>query len=156
FRIKLEHLRLDGLSHLEHILWVVDSFLRANIADVYEAFNSLGDLYKGPEFCKAHDGPFDHGAERKSLCGIGPRIAHCLFNPQRNLLLARIDREDHRLYGFSRFNQIAGFVDSFDPRHLGNMNESFNPRLQFDKCSEIGDASDGATYAIASLISVED
>src|SRR5206468_10578950 len=56
-RIKLEHLRLNRLPHLESILRMIDSFLRADVADMDHPFDTLRYCTKAPNLVKLTIGP---------------------------------------------------------------------------------------------------
>ena len=116
------------------------------------AFYALRHLHERAKLGEAHDRPLDRRPNRKLLRSINPRIAQRLLQPQRDPLFAGIDSEDHGLDCFAGLHQIARLAFFLDPRHLRNVNQSFDSWLQLHKCSEIGDASHCAAHAIADLV----
>src|SRR5438552_3933187 len=133
---------------------MIDSFLRADVADMDHPFDTLRYLHESAEFGQADDRAFDNSPGWKFLRCIRPRIAESLLQAQRNAFFTDIDSENYRLYGFAGLHQIARLAHLLDPRHLRNVNQSFDTRLQLNS-SEIGNSSHRAAHAIADLIFVQ-
>ena len=130
---------------------MVDSFFSADIANVNHSLDSFGNLNKSPELGETNYRPLDYSPQRKFSRSIRPRIAQSLLQPQRDSLFAEIDSEDHGFYRLARFYQIAGLAHSLDPRHLRNVDQSFNSWLQFHECPVISDASYCAAHPITDM-----
>ena len=74
FRIKLQHLRLNRLPDLENILRMVDSFFRADVADMNHALYALSHLHERAKLGEAHDRTIDRRPNRKHLRNVNPGI----------------------------------------------------------------------------------
>ena len=132
--------------------WLVDALFGADVADVNHAFDSFGELHEGAELGQVGDGSFDRRSNLKALRDVRPGITQRLLEPQREAAFAGVDLQDHDLDGLALLDHIAGFADfALRPRHLGNVNQTLDAGLEFDECSELHKARDGAAYAIAGL-----
>src|SRR5215469_13468100 len=125
---------------------MIDSFLPADVANVDHAFEPFSHLHKRTEFREAHDLAFDHRPNWKFMRGIDPRIAKRLLQAQRHTFFIGVDSEDHGFYSLARLYEIAGLAHFLDPRHLRNVNQPFDSRLQFHECSEVGNVSYPAAH----------
>ena len=135
---------------------MIDPLLRADVADVNHALYALSHLHEGAKLSEARDRAFDRSPDRKLLRSINPRIAQRLLQSQRHALFTRTYSKDHSLNRFTRFHQIARLAYFFDPRHFGNVDQSFNTWLQFNECAEVHHAGDGAADALSDLVFVRD
>src|SRR5207302_1127525 len=57
--VHIQHLGFYGLADLEHVLWVIDSFFRADFAHVDHSLHALGNLHKRAKLGDADYRPFN-------------------------------------------------------------------------------------------------
>src|SRR5262245_20634077 len=88
--------------------------------------------------------PFDLGAGRIFLDKGLPRIAHGLLQTERYAPLDRIDLEDLHVHLLRGRHDLAGMHVLLGPRHLGDVDKAFDPRLQFHERAVVGDVGDPA------------
>src|SRR6516164_5065554 len=152
FGINGDDQSFDLLADLQDLLRMVESLLSANFADVHQSLDALGKLYKCAELGKAGDGPLNCGTHGILRCRICPGIAERLFESERDAPLSGIDSQNYRLHNFAGLNQVAGGPDLLCPRHLGDVHQAFDSRLQLDECPEVRDAGHGSANTIADLV----
>ena len=135
---------------------MIDPLLRADVADVNHALYALGYLHEGAKFSEARDRTLDRSPDRKLLRSINPRIPQRLLQSQRHALFTCTHSKDHSLNRFAGFHQIARLAYFLDPRHFGNVDQSFNPWFQFNECAEVHHAGDGAADTLSDSVLVRD
>src|SRR5207237_7134373 len=86
----------------------------------------------------------DGAADRVLLDEGVPRVRHDLLQAEADPALLRIDVEHHYLDLLAGRDDLAGVHILFGPAHLGDMDQPFDPRLQFDKGAVVGDVGDAA------------
>ena len=96
--VHFEHLGLDDLPNLQHVLRVMDAFLGADLAHVDHAFHPIRKLHERAELGEAGHRSFDYRARRKLLLDLGPGIAQRLLEAQREAAFAHIHAQDHRFH----------------------------------------------------------
>ena len=73
-----------------------------------------------------------------------PRIGQGLLQAEADAPLLRIDIEHHHLDLLAGRDDLAGVHVLLGPAHLGDVDQPFDPRLQFDKGAVVGDVGDAA------------
>src|ERR1035437_3483772 len=154
--IEFEHLRLDYLPGVQHVLGMIDALLGADIAHVDHALDALGHLHERAELLDAGHRALDHRAHGKFLRRVGPGIAQRLFETERNAPVRRIDAEHDHVHRIAGVDHIGGLAHLLGPGHLGEMHQAFDALLQFDESAEIGDARHATLDALAYLVLVGD
>src|ERR1700730_17643801 len=153
-QIYSENLSPDDLSCLKHVLWMVNAFLGADLADVNQALDTLRQLHKGSELCQSCDGAFDNRTGGKLLRHHRPWVAESLLEPQRETALGWFDRKDDGLNRVIEFDNSSRLPHPIDPRHLRDVNQALDAELDFDERTKISKAFHGAAYALTQLIPV--
>ena len=97
FRGDAEDLRLDDLAGAQHVLRMIDALVGADLADVDEAFDAVGDLNERAERHDLGNGAFDLGADREFAGDVGPRVGEGLLEAERDASLFGLDAEDDRV-----------------------------------------------------------
>src|SRR5262245_6403739 len=82
----------------------------------------------------------DDAADRIFFFGRFPRVRHDLFEPQRNAPVARVDVEDRHFDLLADLENFRWMGDLAGPRHLRNMDQTFDAALQFDERAVIHQA----------------
>ena len=137
FSVDGEHQRLHFLAGVQRLAGVVQPPVSHNLADVHQPLDALGNFNERAE---AHH--FCHGARnlragRIAALRLNPRVSERLLQPQRDAFFFRLDGENHRIHAVAGLEQVRWVAHLFCPRHFGNMNEPFEPRLNLDKRAEI-------------------
>ena len=140
------------LADLQLVLRMIDALLVHDVADMDHAFDILGHLHERAELLELRHRPFDDRADRVVLLHVVPRIAQRLLEPERNALIGRIHRQHDHFHRLARFQHVGGLAHLLRPRHLRQMNQTVEPRFEFDKGAEIGDARYRALDPIAGVI----
>ena len=84
-----------------------------------------------------------HGAAgRILLLEQLPRIAEALLEAERDAALVRIDLEHHHLDLLTGRDDLAGMDVLLGPAHLGDVDQTFHPRLELDEGAVVGDVGD--------------
>src|SRR5438445_5049067 len=130
---------------------MIDPLLRADVADVNHALYALSHLHEGAKLSEARDQAFDRSPDQKLLRSINPRIAQRLLQSQRHALFTCTHCKDHSLNRLAGFHQIARLAYFLDPRHFGNVDQSFNSWLQFNEFAEVHHAGDCPADALPDL-----
>jgi len=100
---------------------------------------------KQAKFGLVLDLALDHRAGGIFLEKHLPRIAHGLFEAERNTALHRIDFENLHLDLLGGRYDLAGMHVLFGPRHFGNVDQAFDAGFEFDEGAisrcDVGDAA---------------
>src|SRR4029077_11999955 len=99
---------------------------------------------------------FHNRAGRESLRDVRPRVAKRLFQPKRYTPVRLVHSQNHDLYLVARLHYIGRFPDLPRPRHLGEMDQSFDALFQLDEGAEIRDACYGSVNPLANLVFLAD
>jgi len=127
-------------------------FLRADFADVNHALNAFSKLHEGAKLRQARHRPFDHRARRKFFCHSRPGIAQRLLQAERDAAFSRVHSENHGFDGLAPVFHYVGWSSySLSPRHFGNMNQTFNARIEFHKRAVIGEPGNRAAHPFRQL-----
>src|ERR1019366_7214421 len=154
--IEFQHLCLDHLPGVQHILGMIDALLRADIAHVNHALDALGHLHERAELLDAGYRTFHHRAHGEFLRRVGPRVAQRLFETERDTPVRCVDPEHDHVHRIAGIDHIGGFAHLLGPGHLGEMHQTFDALFQLDEGAEIGDAGHRALDALAYLVLLGD
>src|SRR6267154_2158395 len=86
----------------------------------------------------------DGRADREFFDENFPGIAHGLLEAERNPALDRIDFENLHFDFLRGRNDLAGVHVLLGPRHLRDVDQAFDARLQLDERAVVGDVGDAA------------
>ena len=87
---------------------------------------------------------FEFTANRMLVDKGFPGVGQSLFEPEADPAFLRIDIEHHDLDLLAGRDDLAGVHVLFGPAHLGDVDETLDTRLQFDKGAVVGDVGDAA------------
>ena len=87
---------------------------------------------------------FDDRADRELLGEGRPRIVEALLETKRDAALHRIDFQHHHFDFLRGRNDLAGVHVLLRPAHLGDMDQTFDARLELNERAVIGDVRDTA------------
>ena len=105
-----------------------------------EPVDALFDLDEGAEVGEA----LDHALEAlaRGIVGVEhlPRVRVGLLHPQGDLLRVLVELEDCDFDEVADGHQLRGMAHVLGPRHLGDVDESFDALLELDEGAVVGDA----------------
>src|SRR5580704_1366875 len=128
---------------------MIDALFGAHVADVNHAFDAFGELNESAEFGEAGDWAFDRRADGELTCYVSPGIAERLLQTQRDTALIRFNAQNHGFDGLAGFNHIAGHLHLLYPGHFRDVDQAFDPRLEFHKRAEVHYAGNGTADTVA-------
>src|SRR5579863_2525297 len=147
--VDFEYLRFHRLPDLQQVLRVIDALFGAHVADVNHAFDAFGELNESAEFGEAGDWTFDRRTHGELRYYVGPGITERLLQTQRDTALIRFNAQNHGFDGLAGFNHIAGRLHLLYPGHFRDVDQAFNPRLEFHKRAEVHYAGNGTADTVA-------
>src|SRR5450631_1380238 len=145
--IDIEH---DGLDHVA-LLEVVDHLLArklpVEVGQVDHAVDIALEPEEQAELGLVLDLAFDRRSDREFLDEHFPGIAHGLLEAERNPALDRIHFQNLHFDFLRGRDDLAGVHVLLGPRHLRDVDQAFDARLQFDEGAVVGDVGDAAGEA---------
>ena len=93
-------------------------------------------------------------ADRILLGQLVPRVGLDLLEAERDAPRRRIDAEHHRVDRVADVEDLRRMLDALAPRHLGDVDEAFDARLELDERAVVGEADDLAAHARADRIAL--
>src|SRR5688572_1846440 len=152
--VDAEHHRLDHVALLQHLRRMLDPLAPRHVGDVNQAVDVLFDLDERAELGEVTDLALDLGAARILLRQLVPRVALDPLQPERNRPRRRIDAEHHRLDVVADVEDLRRVLHALAPRHLGDVDQAFDARLELDERAVVGQADDLAAHARADRVAV--
>src|SRR5215471_2613217 len=144
------HIEHHGLHHVA-LLVVVDHLLArklpVEVGEVDHAVDVALEAEEQAELGLVLDLALDHRTGRMLLDEDLPRVAHGLLEAERDAALDGIDFQ-HLHFDFLRGrDDLAGVHVLLGPRHLGDVDQAFDARLELDERAVVGDVGDAAMEA---------
>ena len=140
-RVDGEHESLDALALAQHVARMIDAPVGDDLADVHQAVDAFGDLNERAEVHDLGDRAFDLRADGELALDVEPRIGERLLQAERDapgsVAGGRLDGENDGIHAVALLEQVGGMADLLGPRHLGDVNQAFEARLEFDKCAKV-------------------
>src|SRR6185312_15259382 len=140
----------DGLDHVA-LLVIVDDLLARKfpieVGEVDHAVDVALEAEEQAELGLVLDLPLDHRTDRELLDEDLPGIAHGLLEAERDAALDGIHFK-HLHFDFLRSrDDLARVHVLLGPRHLGDVDQAFDARLELDERAVVGDVGDTAVEA---------
>src|SRR5436305_9319645 len=142
--IDVEHL---DPHHLALAVIVHRLFARpapVDVGEMHHAVDIAGKADEQAELGDVADFALDRAADRVFLDKGVPRVRHDLLQAEADPALLRVDIEHHDLDLLTGRDDLAGVHVLLGPAHLGDVDETLDPGLQFDEGAVIGDVCDAA------------
>src|SRR3954451_9724415 len=144
------HIEHHGLHHVA-LLVVVDHLLArllpVEVGEMDHAVDVALEAQEQTEFGLVLDLALDRRTGRVTFDEDLPRVAHGLLEAERDAALDGIDFQ-HLHFDFLRGrNDLAGVHVLLGPRHLGDVDQAFDARLEFDERAVVGDVGDATGEA---------
>src|SRR5262245_19004186 len=147
--VDVEHLGLDPVALLVLLDHLLARPLPVEVGEMDHAVDVTVEAEEQPELGLVLNLALDQGAGRILLDEDLPRIAHGLFEPERDAPLDRIDLEDLHVHLLGGGHDLAGMDVLLGPRHLGDVNEAIDAGLELHKRTVVDDVGDAAPAARA-------
>src|SRR2546427_6551247 len=121
-----------------------------------EAVDFLLHFDEGAELREIPDLALNLAADWILVRQVVPGIALDLLEAERDPARRRIDAEHERVDRVADVEKLARMLDALAPRHLADVYQPFNPRLELDERAVVGKADDLARDARADRIPLHD
>ena len=96
--------------------------------------------------------PLTSDADRHGLFNAFPRIVAELFYAESDFFALFVDGENDRFDFVAFFQHFGRMGDFFDPAQIGDVDQSIDARLEFDKSAVVGQVADFCCDAAADRI----
>src|SRR5882762_8009042 len=116
----------------------------------------LNDLDERAELGEVAHLPLDARADRVLLGQLVPRVGLDLLEAERDAPRRGIDAEHHRVDGVADVENLRRVLDALAPRHLRDVDETFDTCLELDERAVVGEAHHLAAHARADRVAVLD
>lgn len=134
----------DFLAFFKHFRGMFDALNPRDIGDVDEAVDAFFDTDKDAEVGDIADLADDLATEGIFLFELAPRVGFDLFHAEADTTVVDVDIEDNSIDGLADVDDFGGVFDAFGPRHLGDVDETFDAFFDLDESAVIGEANDFA------------
>ncbi len=116
---------------------------------MHQAVDALLEADEDPEVGDVADQALDLRANGIGLLDHAPGVGLDLLHPQRDLALLLVDVEHHRLDLVAHGEHLRGVLDALRPRHLGDVDQPLDARLELDEGAVLGERDDAPADAPA-------
>src|SRR2546426_708849 len=147
-RIHLQHLELDRLSFFHgigRILDVGDAELRHR----GEALDVVPQIHHDPLVHEPQHPAPQLGAHGVRLADPQPRVLLRLLQAQRDPLVLGVDVQDQDFHLVALLHDFRGVLYPLGPRHVGDVDQPVDARLELDERAVVGDRHHFALHACA-------
>src|SRR5439155_10043330 len=139
----------DAVAFLQHLVWMLDALAPRHVRDVDQAVDLLFDLDERAELGEIAHLALDLRPDRILVGEVVPRIALDLLEAERDPPRGRIDPEHHRVHAVADVEDLRRMLDTLAPRHLADVDQPFDTRLELDERAVVREAHDLADSAAA-------
>src|SRR6266849_712622 len=142
--IDFQNFQFNRLPFLHRIPWLL-SIRRAKLRPRHEPFDVAAEVHDDPLVHQPHDAAPQLGADGVRLPDPQPRIFLRLLQAQRDPLVLGVDVENQNVDLVALLHDLRRMLDALGPRHVGDVNQPVDTRLDFDECAEGREVADLAT-----------
>src|SRR5882762_14843 len=150
-RVDLEHLHLHRLPFL-HGVGRIRDVRDAELRHRDESLDVVAAIHDHALVHQPHDAAAQLRAHRVRLPDAEPRILLRLLQAERDALVLGVDVQDQDIHLIALLHDFGRMLDALGPRHVGDVNQPVDPRLDFDERAERGEVADLAAQARAHRI----
>src|SRR2546426_1148239 len=147
-RIHLQHLELDGLSLFHGVSGILDVG-DAELGHGDEPFDVASQVHHHALVHEAQHPAPQLGAHRVRLTDAQPGIFLRLLQAERNPLVLGVHVQDQHLDLVALLHDFGGMLHPLGPRHVGDMDQPLDPRLELDERAVVRDRHHLALHARA-------
>src|SRR6266481_5757863 len=145
---------LDLVALLQHLGRMLHAGGPAQVADMYQAVDSVFDFNESAKFGQIADSALDRRPHwifvMQRIPGVGRKLSHA----QRYPAFGRVYAQDDAIHLVANVDQLRRMFHPLRPGHFAHVDQTFNALLEFYKCAVIGDADDASVDVRAHGIAV--
>ncbi len=130
---------------------VLDLLGPAQVADVDKTVDTFLKLHEDTEVGEIADRSGMFRVDGIFFVDGSPRIRFELLDTEAHLALLAVEGEDDGLHLLAHFEEILCAAQVQAPAHFGDVDQTFDTRLHFDKGTVVGDDHDLAFHLVAHL-----
>src|SRR2546428_301970 len=134
-RINLQNLQLHRLPFFHRIAGLLN-IRNAQLRHRHEALDIAAEVDDDPLIHEAHDAPAQLRADGVRLPDTEPRIFLRLLQPQRDPFVLGVDVQNQDVDFVALLHDLGRMLHALGPRHVGDVNQAVDPRLDFHECAE--------------------
>src|SRR5882672_11401890 len=140
-RIDLEYPEIQVHGLIDDVRGAVDRLAEIELAHRNEAFDVVADVDDHALVHQSHDLALQLSADRIRLTDPEPRILGRLLEAERNALVLGVDVENHNVNRVTLLHDFGRMLNALGPRHVGDVNQSVDARLDFYKRTKAGEVA---------------
>src|SRR5690606_32004849 len=147
--VDVENLRLDHVAAVVLLDHLLARTVPVEVGEVDHAVDVAVEADEQAKLGLVLDLALDDRT-RRMVAGEGlPRVLQRLLEAERDAALLRVDLEHHHVDFLRRRQDLARMDVLLGPRHLGDVDQALDPRLQLDESAVVGDVGDRAADLLA-------
>src|SRR5476651_1798357 len=154
--VDVQHHRFHDVALLQDLRRVLDAFAPRHVGDVNEAVDLLFHFDERAELRQVADLAADLRADRVLLGQVVPRVGLDLLEAERDAARRRVHAEHHRVHRVADVQQLRGVLDALAPRHLADVDQAFDARLELHERAVVGEADDLPAHPRADRVALHD
>src|SRR5262245_51621893 len=140
--VDVEHHRVDDVALLQHLGRMLDPLAPRHVGDVDQAVDFLLDFDERTELGEVTNLALNSGPDGVFVGQVVPRIALDLLQAERDAARRRIDAKHHGFNVVADVQNLRRVLDALAPRHLGDVDQPLDARLELDERAVIGETDD--------------
>src|SRR5438093_2160139 len=133
--IYLQHLELHRLPFLDRVTRLLD-VRNSKLRHRHETFDVAAEIDDDTLVHEPHDTTAQLGATRVCLADPQPRILLRLLQSQRDALVLGVDVQNQHVDLVTLLHDFRWVLDPLGPRHVGDVNQAVDARLDLDERAE--------------------
>src|SRR5688572_29965541 len=135
-RVDFEHANVQVHGLVDELRGVGHRTAHVQLAHRDEALDVVADVDDHTLVHQAYDLAAQLGADRIRLTDAQPWIFLRLLETEADALVVAVDVEDHDIDRVALLHDLGRMLDALGPGHVGDVNESVDPRLDLDERTE--------------------
>src|SRR5436190_14262 len=136
-RIDLEHLQLDRLPLFHRITRLLD-IGNAQLRHRHKSLDITAEIDDDALVHQPHDATAQLSADGVCLTDAKPRIFLCLFQSERDPLVIGVHVQNEHVDLIALLHDFRRMLDALGPRHVGDVDQAVDARLDFHERAERG------------------
>src|SRR2546428_738142 len=154
--VDARHSGLNGVALLQNLIGMLEATVPRHVGDVNESVDPFLELHERAEVREIANLSVDDRADGVALANCFPRILFQRFQRERDAAIGHVDVGDDGLHFATDGENLRRIADLLGPRHLGDVDQSFDTLLQLHECPVIGQRHDFAMHLRAQWITLHD
>src|SRR5205814_6304262 len=137
---------------IDDVRRAVHGLAEVQLADRNEALDVVADIDDDALVHQSDDLSAQLGSDRISLTDAKPWILGSLLETEGNALVLGIDVENDDIDRVAFLHDFRRMLDPLGPRHVGDVDQAIDSRLDFDKRTKAGEVANLAVETSADRI----